>query len=45
MTPAVNLIKLLQAVDEWNFHDEAFMNLPRHTRSQGGGWAKPPPPN
>ena len=28
------------AADEWNIHDEAFMNLPRHRRSQGG--VKPP---
>ena len=43
MIPAVNPIEVLQAVDEWNFRDEAFMNLPRHNRSQMGGWGQNPP--
>ena len=42
MTPAVNPLQVLQAVDEWNFPWEAFKNLPRHRRSQGGGQNRPP---
>ena len=46
MAPTVHPIEVLQAVDEWNFHDEDFMHLlPRHRRSQGGGAKPPHPPN
>ena len=41
MTPALNPIEMLQAADEWNF-PRAFMNLPRHKRSQGRGQNRPP---
>ena len=44
MIPAVNLVEVLQAVDERNFRRKAFMNLPRHRRSQGGRGKTAPRP-